>query len=324
MSATYRKAFSTVTRVAAVALASGAVLQDFDGLAGVVAGLNAVAAGSVYELQKDGVVELAKASDINLLAGGRAFYDRANAVVTFKPVTGGFYLGTVVEDSLASATTVLVALNRRQHNRIEWGKGIWDCVAIKTAGTVIPNLAAGLSGTDPGGSNTRFTFSATAEAQKADALSRDVVAIADGPILEARLAIYDIGDDAALDINIGLANATHATDADSITESVFFHLDGSSLNINAESDDGTTEVAATDTTVDAVDDTYFEVWIDARDPADVQLYVDAVNVLPDSTFKLNAGTGPLKALFHIEKTANDTVADVRVEFLNVRSTDLAA
>jgi len=321
--ATYINEDCFATRVAAVALAAGEVIQDFDGQAGYVAGLNAVAVGDTYSLQKRGVVELPKTASINLLAGGRAYWVRSTSKVDFKWSAGAFYIGTVYKDSLAAATTVEVQLNRQQANTIEWGKGGWECVTVLTAGTVIPNLGTGLSGTDPGGGSTRFTFSATAEAQKVDALSRASIPVADGAILEARLAVFDIGDNAALDINIGLANDTHATNADTIAESVFFHLDGTSLLINAESDDGTTEVAATSTTVSCVDNTYFEVWIDARNPADIQLYINGVNVLPNSTFVLTAATGPMKALFHMEKTADDTLADVRVEFINVRSTDLA-
>ena len=76
-------------------------------------------------------------------------------------------------------------------------------------------------------------------------------------------------------------------------------------------------------TVDAVDDTYFEVWIDCRNIDDIQLYIDGVNVLPASVFKLDAATGPMLPICHVEKTSNDTTADVRVEFMRMRSADLA-
>ena len=120
------------------------------------------------------------------------------------------------------------------------------------------------------------------------------------------------GSTSDVDINIGVANATHATDADSITESVFFHIDGGSLNILAESDDGTTEVAATDTTVDITAGSAVanrvEFWIDMRNPADIQLYVDGVNVLPSSVFTLAAATGPVGLLAHVEKTSGTATA----------------
>jgi hypothetical protein len=127
---------------------------------------------------------------------------------------------------------------------------------------------------------------------------------------------------------VGIANATHASDADTIAESVFLHVDGAdtngAVNILAESDDGTTEVAATDTTVDFAAGTPFEFRIDCRDLTDIQIYINGVNVLPASVFKLNAATGPLKLLAHIEKGANDTLADVRVHHLAIRTTDLAS
>jgi len=44
-------------------------------------------------------------------------------------------------------------------------------------------------------------------------------------------------------------------------------------------------------------------------------------VLPSSVFKLDAATGPLKALIHVEKTSNDTVAIVDTEFFRVRTAE---
>jgi len=41
-------------------------------------------------------------------------------------------------------------------------------------------------------------------------------------------------------------------------------------------------------------------------------------------FKLNAATGPLKLIAHIEKGANDTPGEIRINHLAVRATDLAA
>ena len=137
-------------------------------------------------------------------------------------------------------------------------------------------------------------FDTAAEAEKFDALSTRGVAVGTKGILHALVNIVENGDDAAFDFNVGLANASHATDADTITESLFAHIDGGSLNIMAESDDGTTEVASTDTTVDAVVGTPFLVQWDLTDNTDIQMYIDGVNVLPSSVFKLNAATGPLK------------------------------
>ena len=81
-----------------------------------------------------------------------------------------------------------------------------------------------------------------------------------------------------------------------------------------------TEVAATDSTVDLVAGTPFHIQIDGRTTTDIQIYINGANVLPASVFKLNAGTGPLKALFHLEKSANDTAGKVTLHKMEVRLT----
>ena len=62
--------------------------------------------------------------------------------------------------------------------------------------------------------------------------------------------------------------------------------------------------------------------MDFRNIDDIQIYINGVNVLADSVFKLDAATGPMKPIAHIEKTSNDTTADFRVEFLRLRSSDM--
>jgi predicted RecA/RadA family phage recombinase len=309
---------------ATAAHSAGEVIQLPDGRAGIVGGQQATASGDKMSVFTSGTWKLAKTASMVILDGGRVFWDRSASTTLYKaePNTGDFYLGTAVGDAASADTTMLVALNAKQQNVIELGKGGWANVGVKTSGTVVPNAAVGLTGTQPGGTTTMLSFSATSEAQKTDIMSVQSIPVTMPFIVEGRIAIYDIGDNAALDINVGIANDTHATDADSITESLFLHFDGNSLNINAESDDGTTEVAATDTTIDAVDNTYFDFAIDGRDLTDIQVYINGALVLGSTVFKLNAATGPLKLLAHIEKTANDTLADVRVEHFAARIVDV--
>jgi hypothetical protein len=165
-------------------------------------------------------------------------------------------------------------------------------------------------------------FSATAEAQKLDWLSKRSFTIASNWILEAVIDVVTNADADVGDLNIGVANGTHASDCDSITESCFFHFDmGADLNLDAESDDGTTEVAATDTTVDWAVGTPIHLVIDGRDPTDIQMYVNGVLVLGSTTFTLTAATGPLKALFHLEKSANDSPGIVQLDMLRVRTAE---
>ncbi|GAI07096.1 unnamed protein product, partial [marine sediment metagenome] len=156
-----------------------------------------------------------------------------------------------------------------------------------------------------------------------DVLSDRSIPLADGPIFEARLTWDEKGDDAAVDTVFGLANASHTTDADSITESVFFSNNGGDTAINCESDDGTTEVNATDSTVVLVEDTSQLFWIDSRDPDDCHLYIDCVEVLASTTFDISAATGPMKALVLTEKSAGAHVPSILLDFMRLRSTDLS-
>lgn len=184
----------------------------------------------------------------------------------------------------------------------------------------------GVISSDQANGVLKFSFDAVAEvAVAALYMTNSPFPVAGNPIFECRLAVYDIGDDAAIDINFGVAVGTHATDCDSITEAVLFHLDGSDLSLCCESDDGTTEVAATDTTVDLVDDTFYDFKIDCSDLTDVTFWYRAVGatnwtqLLATTTFDISQASGPFTPLFHVEKTSNDTTADVRLDWVRVRS-----
>ena len=224
--------------------------------------------------------------------------------------TTDFYLGIVQETAASAATTVKVAINADPRYTIDLGQGFWS-VPVKTAGVTGCTIGHAEGAT--------LIVDATSEAQKQDALSIHSFPVATPCLVEALICLNVNGSGSACDINVGLANATHATDADSITESLFIHIDGGSLNINAESDDGTTEVASTDTTVDAVVGTPFLAQWDLTDDEDIQLYINGVNVLPSTVFKLNAATGPLKLLAHFEKTTGTEVGNVTVQRLGLRA-----
>ena len=301
------------------AMAAGEVFQLAFGGGGVTAGLVGFASGDPSTLIDAGKFTVAKTVSIVILDGDPLYWDRsANTATPLKALAGSdFYLGVAVGDAASADTTVVVDLNVQPVYTVDAINGETDTAVVLTAGT--PSITM-----QPGYAN--MLFSATAEAQKVDILTLHSVPVVSGSaipfIVEGRVAVYDIGDNAALDFNIGLANATHATSGDTITESVFLHLDGTSLNILAESDDGTTEVAATDTTVDAVDDTYFDFRFDCRDLSDIQIYINGVLVLPDSVFVLTDATGPIKLLAHLEKTSDDTPGEFHVSHLAIRTTEI--
>ena len=130
------------------------------------------------------------------------------------------------------------------------------------------------------------------------------------------------GSGAASDFSFGVANATHASDADTITDSVFFHVDGGAATIYAECDDGTNTTNATTTTVSFVAGTALanriEGWIDMRDLASVKFYLDGVRVASGTTFSVAAMTNTMFLAVHVEKSTGTETADVIVDWARAR------
>lgn len=305
--ASFSKSGDTENVTLAAAASAGELRQMSDGKAGVMVGTNAAVSGDVRAFKKSGVHTLTKTSGVVLLAGGRAFWDHSANAVTFRKVNDrDFYVGTVVGDAASADTTVAVDLNVEPMPTINLLEDGFLSVATGTS------AAGGFGLPKPYGGSFSLALTATNEAQCVDMLSTDRVAISANPIAEFVVRIGANGSTSDVDLNFGLANGTSTTDADAITESVFIHIDGGSLNINAESDDGTTEVNATDTTVDFTAGSAvanrFEVWMDARNPADIQIYIDGVLVLGSTVFTLGAATGPIGLLAHLEKVSGTATA----------------
>ena len=318
MDALYKKrTLETVDYTPAAAVAAGQVLQLPDGRAAVAP--SAIAAGVLGAVIVSGLVKVTKTANIQFLAGGRVFWDHSDSAAHFRAVNDrDFYLGTTPADAAAADTTLTVDLNASQRVTVDAlaGPSVSVAVGTQALGGFLPPVVHGGS--------RALQLTSTSEAQKVDILSVDAVALASRPIFEGVFRVATNGSGSASDFNIGLANATHASDAGAITESAFLHTNGNDLNLYAESDDGTTEVAETDTTVDfaagsaAAD--RVEVWIDARDPEDVQFYVNGVNVLPATVFDISAATGPLKALAHYEKTTGtETGGPIYIDRMIIRT-----
>lgn len=286
----------------------GEVIQLRDGRAGVVT--KDAVSGSEVGVYTSGIFTVQKTASMVVLDGSLLYWDHsANKAHLLHRADRDFYLGQAMDDATSSATTVPVALNLVSDPAISLQQG-FASIPISTAGFIH------VAGT---GKGVNLIFDTATESQKLDALSQRGMSPSALAIVDALICINTNGDASAFDLNIGLANGTHATDADSITESLFCHVDGASTNIAFESDDGTTEVAATDSTVDFTEGTPFLVQWDLRNNADIQVYVDGVNVLPSSVFKLNAATGPLKLLAHMEKTSDNSPGNVSVMRLEART-----
>ncbi len=312
--------------IADAAYDAGDVIQLHDGRAGVVSDF--CSSGDTIGVYVCGLFLVQKTTSMLILMGSRLFWDySATKCHLLHRNDRDFFLGCAQpggSSHVTSATTagvsgptiaataagtdVMVSLNAKAVNEMSLASGFATAL-VYTAGINIGAIGVG--------EGCNLIKDATAEAQKVDALSFRGMAIGAKAIVDALICV-NVDSNATSDTSIGLANATHASDADTIAESLFIHLDGGSVNIYAESDDGTTEVNATDTTVDYTAGTPFLAQWDLSDLTDIQLYLDGVNVLPSSIFKLNLATGPLKLLAYSEKSGTATAGNVSVLSLVAR------
>lgn len=315
MESVYKQPGDALDYTPDAAQSAGEVFQLKDGRAACVP--VDVASGALGAAVVTGVFTLEKTASIAILNGGRVYWDHSANKAHFKKVNDrDFYVGRAVADSSESDTTVDVALNIDPRYDIDLRRDAFRTTLVGTA-------AAGGFGypVQLGGSHI-LELTATNEAQKVDLLSVDGFATGANAIIEGVIRVLSDGSGTATDVSIGVANDTHASDAGAITESIFIHLDGNATTINAESDDGTTEVAQTDTTKTYTEGATFasrtEFWIDMRDPTDVQIYVDGVNVLPATVFGVGAATGPWYLLAHVEKSSSTDTYKIAVDRLCAR------
>lgn len=269
--------------------------------------------GDYGEWRTSGEYDLPLASSVVLLDGARAYWDHSANTVTYRRNNDrDFYLGRTRGDS--TGNVVRVELNIDPRYDWQLGRDPHDTVIVGTQGL-------NTMGVFERGGAYKFLVSATNEAQKMDILGKDGFALGANAIIEFDIDVVDDGAGTVVDVSIGVANATHATDADTITDSLFMHLNANDVNIYFESDDGTTEVAATDSTIDYTAGTRFHVVMDMRNPADVQIYVNGANVLPATVFNVNASVATWFPLIHIEKSASTDAYELDVDDFRVRYMD---
>ena len=310
----YQSGDDTLDYTAVAAVTGGQVVQLRDGRAGVVP--TDLAAADLGSASTQGIYTVAKAVDLVWVDGQEVWWDHsANAAVLRPANDKDFVIGCAYGDATAAATTAEVLLNVHPTYLIDLQSDGFQTLIVKT---VVGSTTVEVPDVKARGGSQSMIFGTTAEAQKVDLLSTRAFAAGSKWIVDGIVNIITNADAAAGDFNIGVANATHASDADTITESCFIHVDGASVNILAESDDGTTEVAATDTTVDFTAGTAFHFLMDGRNTADIQIYINGVLVLPNSVFKLDAATGPLKLLAHLEKSSDDSPGTYSIDRLRVR------
>lgn len=301
------------TRVSLAASAgAGEIWQMKDGRAAYLDD-TAKSSGDKPIFTTSGIVTITKSNGVVILDGGRVYWDHSANSGTYKPANDrDFYVGTSVGDWASGDLLMVVNLNAEQVNIIDFQREAFDTVFVGTRSLGVMDLQGR-------GGACKFNISATNEAQKIDMLSQFAFAISANAIVELIFNVVDDGSGTVVDVSMGLANATHASNADTITESLFIHLDANDVNIYAESDDNAAgEVTATDTTIDYTAGTPVEVWFDLRDPADIQIYINGALVLGATTFTLSAATGPMKLLLHIEKSSSTDTYELDVNRFHAR------
>lgn len=297
------------------AMTGGQVLQMRDGRAGIAP--TDRDSGVQSALETEGIFTVQKTADIALLDGGKVYWDYSANKAHFKSVNDrDFYLGTAVGDAAAADTTVKVNINREPRYKMDLVRDQYISVLVGTS------ALNGYGYPYREGGSLRFNITATSEAQKSDALGVEGFALGANAIVEVGFHMPNGGSASASDFSLGVANASHATDADSITDSAFFHMDGGATLIKAECDDGTNETAATTTAVSFIAGTAItnrvEGWIDMRDPASLKFYVEGARVASGTTFSVAASVATWYLLAHVEKTTGTETADMTVDFLRAR------
>jgi predicted RecA/RadA family phage recombinase len=301
--AQYHQDSDSIQWIAAAALAAGQVVQLEDGRAGVIQGLKAIAAGDAVSARVRGIVTMAKTTSMVLLKGQQVFWDAATNKVKY---TGDWPVGVVIEDCAAAATTCLVDLNVTPQYVIEQGKDTWSTVS--STGTVAQVV---------GGNQIALSLTTAGSAQHAWLVSDKAVDVDDGPILEGWLILNTAADNAVVDIDLGLASGAGTADFEALDAFAAFHNDGADLNLDVQSDDGTTDIAPVDSGVDLVAGTPVFCQLDLRDKTAPAFYVGGVKVTSTGT-TLAAYSGTLKVAVAIEKSGTDDspgvieVTDLRV------------
>lgn len=309
---TYKSGLQTMDIVPASDKTAGDFTTLHDGLPGYV--LPGNTGGIDVSLRDEGakqihtIAKVAKTASIVFLAGQRVYMDRATGLATYD-YRGNDFLGVAVAQpgqtsspivAAGSGSYVYVLLGRDRKDIIEQGKTGFDMTVVANATST--QLADG---------TWKLLFTTAGEAQKAVFISEDGIDVDDGPIMEAWFASFVIGDNAAYDFDIGLASADDADSFEDIAAFISLHLDNA-LDLNAQSDDSVTDIAAVDTTINLVDDTWVFMQICLVDKTAPIVLVNGIQITAPTTLTMAGYSGDLKAIAHMEKTSDDSPGEVRV------------
>lgn len=311
--ASYLQEGETISFSTVAAVVAGEVLQVPDGRAGFA--VDAAAAGALVACKIRGIARLTKTTNEIYVPGQRIYWDASTGKTTaVPPITAGdFFVGCAADDAAAADVDAKIDLNRDWEGSVDQRSATFAVASTLTAGD--PRVAQV-------GAGARFVLDATNEAQMISALSHKAVALDSDWIFLAEVVI-DAAAGSATDISIGVADGSHASDFQSVATLCTIHVDGASQDILVQSDDGTTDVAPIDSTLNWVAATPFSLAIDGRDPADIKLYINGIReTATGTTLALAAAASGLKAVVHIEKSSSTNTADVTVANMKIMTGDL--
>jgi hypothetical protein len=314
--AIFNHAANEIRTTLGAALGAGEIWQLKSGQAAYYDSSTAASSGDKQYLRTDGQVTVTKTNGVVILDGQEVFWDHSAGSATYQALNDrDFSLGVAVGDWVSGDTQMLVNVNVKPTYLVDLSR---DAFISARVGTV---AVSGCNIFRRGGAHN-FIHSSTNEAQKLDALSVNGFAPGANWIVEGAFRVPSDGAGTVVDVNLGIGSATHATDADSIAEHLFLHLDANNTNINLQSKDGTTTVTAADTTLDYTEGSALSTRVffqfDGRDPADIQCYINGALALGASVFRLDNAVGPLFLLAHSEKTASTDTYELALDFLRVR------
>jgi len=194
-------------------------------------------------------------------------------------------------------------------------------------------LGPGFVNNDEEDGGFEFEYDAVAEVALASLRTpNDILPIDKGLRLSCDVNITDNGDAAAIDLDIGFGtalttNSEASIDHADMVQLIALHVDGNSLNLLVQSDDNTTDVAATDSLIDYAEGTPFhldvcvspaglcKIWIDG---------VDAGNATHANKTLQVLSTALVAAFINAEKTADDTTFRMVVKNIVVSAGMVAA
>ena len=308
-------------RLTAAAAVSAAELRQLaNGRPGYYRGSYGIALGSSASFWTSGQATVPKVTGIVLLDGGPVFWDRSERKVTYRAIGDrDFPVGTVVGDAASADETCTVNFDLPPAYLIDSRVDAFHSIPVGT------QVVGGFGYPVRLGGSHLLQLDSQNEAQKIDLFSLAKFSKDSNPIIEIGLRVLSVGSGTTPDFNIGIADATHATNFDSLTQRLAVHLDGNDTSNFLGSTDGTTTVALTDTTTDVTAGYEASVreewWLDLRNPADPQIYRNGALMLGASVFNVSASASEFRLIAHLEKTVSTDTFSVAVDWLRVRTAE---